>query len=116
MHKWKLRVVASFATLALTATSSATYADEVYYCTDRNKDLHFVIYEDGDTPRGGHMYISGIQTAVLLPRRVNDITIRATVAGNTAKTELVFNRSRKQVFIDIGKTSKVVCQMRILDN
>ena len=93
--------------------SGAASADQVFFCNDNNTSLHFVLYEDGSGTRGGHMYIGGIQTAVLDTYRVNDISVRGTVAGNTAPTEFVFNSDRQQVFIEINDASEVVCNATV---
>ncbi len=99
--------------LGLSLHVTIANADQVFRCTDTNNSLHFVLYEDASGPRGGHMYLNNIQTAVLHTRRINDISVRATVAGNTAPTELVFNSSRKKIYVELTGTSNIVCNARV---
>ncbi len=104
-------VVAIAAGLAMEALSADRKTHQ-YRCENQNKSLYFVIYETDGEITGGHMYFENIQVAVLEPYRMNDITIRAKVAGNTADVELGFNKSRKLVFVHNRKTgtSKDICQ------
>ena len=59
------------------------------------------------------MYINNIQVAVLEPRRINPISIRATVRGNTVDTEFVLNKSRRKIYIELRGTSREVCDARV---
>ncbi len=93
------------ALIALTALPAS--AAGVFSCTDRNQSLHFVFYGDGN--QGGHMYMNNLQVAVLDTYRVNSISVRATVAGNTASTEFVFNSDRQMVYVELGDTSTELC-------
>ncbi len=104
--------------VALSGFLAATpaQADEVYSCQGQNSAMHFIIYENGDTPRGGHMYLNNLQTAVLDAWRVNQHSIRARVAGNTADTQIVLNKARRQIYIEIGNTSRELCDARVLEN
>ncbi len=88
-------------------------ADQVFSCIDTNKTLHFVLYEDASGTRGGHMYFNNLQTAVLNTYRVNNISVRGTVAGNTAQTEFVFNSNRKKIYVELSGSSEVVCNARV---
>lgn len=99
--------------LTLSALASTAAADQVFICTSANTSLHFVLYEDASGMRGGHMYINNIQAATLTTTRVNNITVRGTVDGNTAGTELVFNSSRQAVYIEIGSASELVCDAQV---
>lgn len=99
--------------LAVSTFASAASATQVFRCTDVNTSLHFVLYEDASGTRGGHMYINNIQAAVLDTYRVNNISVRGTVAGNTAPTEFVFNSSRQAIYIEIGGTSELVCSAAV---
>ena len=90
------------------------FADEVFICQDKNKDLHFVLYEDANGTRNGHMYIKNIQVASLNTYRVNDITIRASVKGNSPDVEFIFNRSREQVFITIRDSVEEICNAKVI--
>ena len=108
-------VVYAAAVAGVMALSGHALADETYTCLGTNTGLHFVVYEDGNTPRGGHMYINNIQVAVLDTRRINDISIRATVRSNTVNTEFVFNRSREKIYIELRDTSREVCDARVRD-
>lgn len=101
----------TFFTLALGC--NAANADQVFSCIDTNNTLHFVLYEDASGTRGGHMYLNNLQTAVLNTYRVNDISVRGTVAGNTAQTEFVFNSSRQKIYIELNGSSEVVCNARV---
>ena len=100
-------------TTAFAALPAAAIADQVFVCTNTNNTLHFVLYEDSSGTRGGHMYMNGLQTAVLDTYRVNDISVRGTVQGNSAQTEFVFNSSRQQVFIELTGSSELVCDARV---
>ncbi len=100
------------ALIAVVTLPTLAQADEVFSCTGHNSALHFVIYENGDTPRGGHMYLNGLQTAVLNPYRMNSITIRARIAGNTAGTELILNKSRKAAYVTLNGTTNKLCDIR----
>ncbi len=104
-------VVALVGGAALLAGTIAANATETYTCSGQNEGLHFVIYEDGDTPTGGHLYINNIQVAVLNAWRLtnNLVSIRASVVGNTADTQFILNKSRQQVFIVLRDTESVVC-------
>lgn len=109
----KLRLIAILSAMTLFGAGAAN-AHQVFSCNDQNTGLHFVVYINADnSPRGGHMYINSIQTAVLNTYRVNDISIRGTVAGNTANTEFVFNTSREKVYIELSGTSREVCSARV---
>lgn len=90
------------------------WADEVYSCTN-GSGLHFVVYENGNTPTGGHMYMRNIQAGVLNTYRMNRNTIRAKIAGNTAPAELILNKSRNAVFITLNGTTNKVCDARVTE-
>ncbi len=96
-------------TLALSAFSGAAMANQTFQCNDSNYALSFALYEDASGTRGGHMYINGIQAAALDTYRVNDITVRGTVVGNTVKAEFVFNADRQKIYFELGDTSTVLC-------
>ena len=97
--------------LAFFMAPVAALADGVFSCTGQNSSLHFVFYGDGN--QGGHMYINGLQVAVLDTYRVNDISVRATVVGNTAPTEFVLNSDRQKVYVELTGTSEVVCDASV---
>lgn len=78
-------------------------ADGAFSCTDRNRLLHYVFHGDGN--QGRHIYLNNLQVAVLDTYRVNAISVRAKVAGNTAPTEFVFNSDRRMVHVELGGTS-----------
>lgn len=101
------------AVLTVSVLPTLTQADEVYSCKGAVSDLHFVIYTNGDKPRGGHMYLKSIQTAVLDPYRMNSITIRAKIVSNTAKAELILNKDRKAVYITLRDTTRKVCDATV---
>lgn len=100
--------------LALITTPQAAHADEVYTCTDRNTDLHFVIYEQNNTPSGGHMYVAGMQVAGLEVTRQANYLLTANISGNSAPTMLKFNSSRQEIYISINGSEKSVCQVRVV--
>lgn len=105
-----LIIATLLASLSLPALSQA---HETYTCKGAITGLHFAIYTNGNTPRGGHMYIKSIQTATLSVYRMNKYTIRAKVKGNTAKTEFILNKSRKAIYITLnGRTTKV-CNAKV---
>ena len=108
--------VAAF--VSATAMTGAAHADEVFQCTGSNTGLHFVIYENGNTPTGGHMYVNNIQVAVLNVYRYqgNDWSARASVAGNTAGTEFILNRDRREVYITLNGTDSLVCSARVIES
>ncbi len=96
-------IVAAAAILAF-QVQSVDQKTHQYRCQDRNQSLYFVIYEvDGKIDRG-HMYFENIQVANLEAYRMNSITNRAKVKGNSADVELGFNKSRKLVFVANKKT------------
>ncbi|NOZ33616.1 MAG: hypothetical protein GXP01_11285 [Alphaproteobacteria bacterium] len=99
--------------VGIIATATAAKADQVFSCIDENTSVHFVLYEDGSGTRGGNMYINNIQVAVLDTYRVNDISVRGTIVGNTADTEFVFNSSREKVYVELSGTSEVVCSASV---
>jgi hypothetical protein len=99
--------------LGMAGAATAAKADQVFSCIDENTSLHFVLYEDGSGTRGGNMYIDNIQVAVLDTRRINDISVRGTIAGNTVDTEFVFNSAREKVYIELSGTSEVVCSASV---
>ena len=114
MLKKLLAITALTASFALPAISQA---DEVYSCKGQNSALHFVVYTDAnDKPHGGHMYINGLQTAVLKTSRMNNISLHAKVKGNTANTTFIFNKARKAVYIYLGNTERKVCNARVRIN
>lgn len=114
----KLGAAAVAAFMSVAAMAGSAQADEVFQCTGDNSSLHFVIYEDGNTPRGGHMYINNIQVAVLDVYRFqgNDWSARASIVGNTAGTEFILNRSRAEVYVTLGGTESQVCAARVIES
>ncbi len=106
-------ILSALAGIAMLATPAL--ADEVFVCTDTNTTLHFVLYEDSTGPRGGHVYLNNLQTAVLDTWRVNQITTRGRIVGNTANTELVFNSDRRVVYVELADSSEVVCNANVLN-
>jgi hypothetical protein len=99
--------------LVFSLHAGIAYADQIFRCTDTNNSLHFVLYENASGTSGGHMYLNNIQAAVLHTRRINNISVRGTIAGNTAPTEFVFNSSRRKIYIELGGASNVVCNARV---
>ena len=66
-----------------------------------------------DAPGPPILYLHGIQSAVLDTYRMNDITVRARIAGNTAPTELILNKSRQAVYVTLGDTTNKICDATI---
>ncbi|MCP3970615.1 MAG: hypothetical protein GY717_09925 [Rhodobacteraceae bacterium] len=105
------RLFVTLAAVGLCLAPLSAAATGVFHCTGNMNGLHFVFYGDGNS--GGHMYVNNIQTAVLNTYRVNDISVRATIAGNTTNTEFVFNSAREKVYIELTGTSNEVCMARV---
>jgi hypothetical protein len=109
---------AAAAFLSAAAMAGAAQADEVFQCTGSHAGLSFVMYENGNTPTGGHMYINNLQVAVLNVYRYqgNDFSARASVVGNTVGTEFILNRSRKEVYIVLNGTDSLVCAANVIES
>lgn len=104
----KIVLAAAVASVFAPLSASAT---GVFHCTGKMQGLHFVYYGNGNS--GGHMYLNNIQVAVLKPYRVNDISVRASVGGNTAPTEFVLNSSRKKIYVELNGTSSELCKAQV---
>ena len=76
------------AALALAAlahgAAAPAFLSHQYRCTDRNQSLTFGAYEnDGKLTGNGHMYVEGMQAAVLKVTQEGSDVLKATVEGNT---------------------------------
>lgn len=102
--------------LATAAMTLPAQADQVFMCEGSNAALHFVVYENNGQPTGGHMYVSGLQTAVLDVKKINQWTVHARVSGNTADTYFTLNNSRNEIYVNLGNTQKALCNARVMQN
>ena len=107
MKKFTLAGAAAAAALALAALAHGAAAPATmshqYRCTDRNQSLAFVAYEnDGKLTGIGHMYVEGMQTAVLNVTQDGTDVLKAAVAGNTPNVAYQLRKSGSVLVANYG--------------
>ena len=99
------------AALARGAAGPASMSHQ-YRCTDRNQSLTFIAYEnDGKLTGIGHMYVEGMQTAVLNITQEGADVLKATVAGNGTNVAYQLRKSGSVFVANYGTSNRAeVCK------
>lgn len=85
-----------------------------FQCQGRNSNIRFVYSDDPQSNRlSGEMFLSDVLLADLKIRRVNKITVRATIRGNGLGEKFVLNTDRRKVYIADGNAEQVLCNADI---
>ena len=79
-----LLVAAAALGAAAPGAAAQQMRSHTFRCADRNKSIHFVVYETNGNFKAGHMYLEDMQVAVLAPEKAAANVIKAAVVGNTA--------------------------------
>ena len=116
MKKFTLAGAAAAAAVALAALAHGAAAPATmshqYRCTDRNQSLTFIVYEnDGKLTGIGHMYVEGMQTAVLNVTQDGADVLKAAVAGNTPSVAYQLRKSGSVMVANYAASSRAeVCK------